>query len=122
MNEHIQNLLLQRQYSEDVKDEAILWVLFNGESAIDVAEAVDSTASATINLWAIAYHRKIEDGLITLVPMKGCSFNSYLIILTTISCIKSKQQKQRNPLKTSTRSLHISPAYTKQPVNEHFAL
>jgi hypothetical protein len=32
MNEHIQNLLTQRQYSEDVKEEAILRVLFNGES------------------------------------------------------------------------------------------
>ena len=69
MNEHIQNLLLQRQYSEDVKDEAILRVLFNGESAIDVAEAMEIHSVTTINLWVNAYHRKIEEGLITLVPM-----------------------------------------------------
>jgi len=69
MNEHIQNLLLQRQYSEDVKDEAILRVLFNGESAIDVAEAMEIHNVTTVTLWVNAYHRKIEEGLITLAPM-----------------------------------------------------
>ena len=69
MNEHIQDLLLQRQYSEDVKDEAILRVLFNGESAIDVAEAMEIHSVTTVNIWVNAYHRKIEEGLITLAPM-----------------------------------------------------
>ncbi len=69
MNEHILNLLTQRQYSEEVKDEAILRVLFNGESALDVAEAMEIHSVTTINLWVNAYHRKIEEGLITLTPM-----------------------------------------------------
>lgn len=69
MNEHILNLLTQRQYSEEVKDEAILRVLFNGESAIDVAEAMDIHNVQTINLWVNAYRRKIQEGLITLAPM-----------------------------------------------------
>jgi transposase len=69
MNEHIQNLLTQRQYSEDVKEEAILRVLFNGESAIDVAEAMEIYSVSTVNLWVNAYRRKIEEGLITLSPM-----------------------------------------------------
>lgn len=69
MNEHIQNLLIQRQYSEDVKDEAVLRVLFNGESAIDVAEAMGIHSVHTINLWVNAYRKKIQEGLITLAPM-----------------------------------------------------
>ena len=69
MNEHILNLLTQRQYSEEVKDEAILRVLFNGESAIDVAEAMEIQSVQTINLWVNAYRRKIQEGLITLAPM-----------------------------------------------------
>jgi transposase len=69
MNEHILNLLTQRQYSEEVKDEAILRVLFNGESTIDVAEAMEIHNVQTINLWVNAYRRKIQEGLITLAPM-----------------------------------------------------
>lgn len=69
MKEHILNLLRQRQYSEAVKDEAILRVLFNGESIHDVAEAMDIDNVQTINLWVNAYRRKIQEGLITLAPM-----------------------------------------------------
>ena len=69
MNEHIQNLLNQRQYNEDIKEEAILRVLFNGESAFDVAEAMEIHSVQTINLWVNAYRRKIQEGLITLSPM-----------------------------------------------------
>jgi transposase len=69
MNEHIQNLLLERQYSEELKDEAILRVLFNGENAVDVCEAMEIPSVATVNLWVNAYRRKIEEGLITLPPM-----------------------------------------------------
>ena len=69
MNEHIQNLLAQNQYSEDVKDEAVVRVLFNGESTIDVAEAMGISSVQTINLWVNAYRRKIQAGLITLPPM-----------------------------------------------------
>lgn len=69
MNEHILNLLTQRQYSEDIKDEATLRVLFNGESAIDVAEAMEIHNVQTINLWVNAYRKKIQEGLITLAPM-----------------------------------------------------
>lgn len=69
MNEHIPNLLTQRQYDEDVKDEAIVRVLFNGESTIDVAEAMGISSVQTTNLWVNAYRRKIQEGLITLPPM-----------------------------------------------------
>jgi transposase len=69
MNEHIQNLLLERQYSQDLKDEAVLRVLFNGENAVDVCEAMEIPSVATVNLWVNAYRRKIEEGLITLPPM-----------------------------------------------------
>lgn len=65
MNEHIQNLLRQPQYDEDVKDEAIVRVLFNGESSIDVAEAMGIHSVQTVNLWVNAYRRKIQEGLIT---------------------------------------------------------
>lgn len=69
MNEHIQNLLLERQYSQDLKDEAVLRVLFNGENAVDVCEAMEIPGVTTVNLWVNAYRRKIEEGLITLPPM-----------------------------------------------------
>lgn len=69
MNEHIQNLLLERQYSQDLKDEAVLRVLFNGENAVDVCEAMEIPSVATVNLWVNAYRRKIDEGLITLPPM-----------------------------------------------------
>jgi transposase len=69
MNEHILNLLTQRQYSEEVRDEAILRVLFNGESAVDVAQAMEIHNVQTVNLWVNAYRRKIQEGLITLAPM-----------------------------------------------------
>jgi len=69
MNEHIQNLLAQNQYGEDVRDEAVVRVLFNGESTIDVAEAMGISSVQTINLWVNAYRRKIQEGLITLPPM-----------------------------------------------------
>jgi transposase len=69
MNEHIQNLLAQNQYGEDVKDEAIVRVLFNGESTVDVAEAMGIPSVQTINLWVNACRRKIQEGLITLPPM-----------------------------------------------------
>lgn len=69
MNEHILNLLTQRQYSEDVKDEAVLRVVFNGENANDVADAMDIHNVHTVNLWVTAYRRKIQEGLITLAPM-----------------------------------------------------
>lgn len=55
MNEHIQSLLAQRQYSEDIKDEAILRVLFTGESPSDVAEAMEIHSVQTVNLWVNAY-------------------------------------------------------------------
>lgn len=69
MNEHIQNLLRQNQYDEDVKDEAIVRVLFNGESTVDVAEAMGISSVQTINLEVNAYTKKIQEGLITLPPM-----------------------------------------------------
>ena len=69
MNEHILNLLTQRQYSEEVKEEAVIRVIFNGENASDVAEAMELYNVHTINLWVAAYRRKIEEGLITLAPM-----------------------------------------------------
>ena len=43
--------------------------MFNGESAIDVAEAMEIHNTQTINLWVNAYRRKIQEGLITLAPM-----------------------------------------------------
>lgn len=46
-----------------------MWVLFNGESAIDVAEAMEIYNVSTVNLWVKSYRRKIEEGLITLSPM-----------------------------------------------------
>lgn len=59
MNEHILNLLAQRQYSEEVKEEAIVRVLFNGESVVDVAGgAMEINNVHTINFWVTAYRRK----------------------------------------------------------------
>lgn len=69
MNEHIKSLLAQREYSEELKDEAILRVLFTGENPSDVAEFLEIHNVQTIHLWVKAYRKKIEDGLISLPPM-----------------------------------------------------
>ena len=69
MNDHIRHLLIQRQYSEDIKDEAIVRVLFNGESVVEVAESLEIHSVQVINHWVNAYRKKIEEGLITLAPM-----------------------------------------------------
>ena len=69
MNDHIKHLLIQRQYTEDIKDEAIVRVLFNGESVVEVAESLEIHSVQAINHWVNAYREKIEEGLITLAPM-----------------------------------------------------
>lgn len=69
MNEHIQSLLSKNQYDQDVKDEAVVRVLFHGESVMDVGEAMGISSVQTINLWVNSYRKKIQEGLITLPPM-----------------------------------------------------
>ncbi|MGJ1323428.1 hypothetical protein ACR780_12100 [Sphingobacterium faecium] len=41
MNEHIQNLLAWGIYIKDVKEEAVVLLLFNGESVINVTETIN---------------------------------------------------------------------------------
>lgn len=69
MNSYIQTLLEQRQYSPEVKEQAVLRVLFGGEDPHQVIENLDIHDIYTINNWVNIYKRKIEDGLITLPPM-----------------------------------------------------
>lgn len=68
MNDHIKHLLIQRQYTQEIKDEAIR-VLFYGESVVEVAESLGIHSVQAINHWVNAYRKKIEEGLITLAPM-----------------------------------------------------
>jgi transposase-like protein len=69
MNSYIQTLLEQRQYSPEVKEQAVLRVLFGGEDPHQVMENLHIHDIYTINNWVNIYKRKIEDGLITLPPM-----------------------------------------------------
>ncbi|MDO3627984.1 hypothetical protein [Mucilaginibacter sp. BT774] len=69
MNSYIQTLLEQRQYSPEVKEQAVLRILFGGEDPAQVMENLEIHDIYTINNWVNIYKRKIEDGLITLPPM-----------------------------------------------------
>ena len=69
MNSYIQTLLDQRQYSPEVKEQAVLRVLFGGEDPSQVMKNLDIHDVYTINNWVNIYKKKIEDGLITLPPM-----------------------------------------------------
>jgi len=69
MNEHIQSLLAQREYSDEFKEEAAIRVLFPGQDPSEVAECMEIPNLHTLKHWVNAYRRKIDDGLITLSPM-----------------------------------------------------
>jgi transposase-like protein len=69
MNEHLQALLERNQYSEELKEQAVLRVIFGGEDPHDVSHALDIHNVYVVNNWVNAYRKKIETGLITLPPM-----------------------------------------------------
>jgi len=69
MNEHLQSLLERNQYSEELKEQAVLRVIFGGEDPQDVSHVLDIHNIHVINNWVNAYRKKIENGLITLPPM-----------------------------------------------------
>ena len=69
MNNYIQSLLEQRQYSPEIKEEAVFRVLFGGEDPYHVIENLQIHDIYTINNWVTTYKKKIEVGLITLPPM-----------------------------------------------------
>ncbi|MCC6186193.1 MAG: transposase [Chitinophagaceae bacterium] len=69
MNEHLQSLLERNQYSEELKEQAVLRVLFGGEDPYDVCQALDIHNVFAVNNWVNTYRKKIESGLITLPPM-----------------------------------------------------
>jgi transposase len=69
MNDHLQALLDRNQYSEELKEQAILRVLFGGEDSQDVMESLGIHSIYTLNNWVMAYRKKIETGLVTLPPM-----------------------------------------------------
>ena len=69
MNDHLQALLEGRQYSEEQKEQAVMWVLFGGEDPQEVIRIMDIHSVYALNNWVTAYRKKIETGLITLPPM-----------------------------------------------------
>ena len=69
MNDHIKALLEQRQYSEELKEQAVYRVLFGGEDSHQVIESLDIHNVYALNNWVAIYRKKIETGLITLPPM-----------------------------------------------------
>lgn len=69
MNEHLKALLERNQYSEELKEEAVLRVIFGAENPHDVINVLDIHSIYTLNNWVAAYQKKIEVGLVTLPPM-----------------------------------------------------
>jgi transposase len=69
MNEHLQALLDRNQYSETLKEQAVLRVLFGGEDPHEVSRLLDIHNVYALNNWVAAYRKKIETGLVTLPPM-----------------------------------------------------
>lgn len=69
MEDHIKDLLISYQYSEEVKEQAAFRVIFGGESPNQVMEELNIQNAYTINNWVKAYKLKIEAGLVTLPPM-----------------------------------------------------
>jgi transposase len=69
MNEHLKALLERNQYSEELKEEAVLRVIFGAENPHDVINVLDIHSIYTLNNWVAAYQKKIETGLVTLPPM-----------------------------------------------------
>ena len=87
MNDHIKHLLIQRQYTEDIKDEAIVRVLFNGESVVEVVGEMGvlypSTVEEQIAEFEIVFQPALE--VIRNVDITGVSrkiaenrFNNYI--------------------------------------------
>ena len=60
MNSYIQTLLEQRQYSPEVKEQAVLRVLFGGEDPYLVIENLEIHDIYTLNNWVNVYKKKIE--------------------------------------------------------------
>jgi transposase len=71
MNDHIRALLDGRQYSEELKEQAVFRVLFGGEDPYQVMESLDIHNIVVLNNWVNLYRKKIETGAITLPPMSS---------------------------------------------------
>jgi transposase-like protein len=69
MNEHLQALLDRNQYSEPLKEQAVLRVLFGGQDPHEVSRLLYIHNVYALNNWVAAYRKKIETGLVTLPPM-----------------------------------------------------
>ena len=69
MNDHLQALLAGRQYSEELKEEATMRVVFGGEDPHEVIRILDIHNIYVLNNWVTAYKKQIEAGLVTLPPM-----------------------------------------------------
>ena len=69
MNNHIQSLLQSREYSEELKEEVAIRILFGGEDLANVMECLNISSIYVVNNFVNIYRKKIESGLITLPPM-----------------------------------------------------
>src|SRR5688572_2464834 len=69
MNDHLQALLDGRQYSEEIKEQAAMRVVFGGEDPNEVIRIMHNHNVYVLNNWVNNYRKKIEDGLITLPAM-----------------------------------------------------
>jgi len=69
MENHIQELLNRHYYSEELKQNAVHRILFEGETTESVMKELRVGSIYTITNWISSYKRKIQQGLITLPPM-----------------------------------------------------
>ena len=70
MNEHLQALLDRNQYSDTLKEQAVLRVLFGGEDPHEVSRELDIHNVFALNNWVAAYRKKIEKDKADLQAIK----------------------------------------------------
>ncbi len=66
MNSHIQSLPQSREYSEELKEEGAIRILFGGEDPSNVMECFNISSIYVVNNFVIIYRKKVESGIITL--------------------------------------------------------
>ncbi|HTN37101.1 MAG TPA: hypothetical protein VL053_08495 [Arachidicoccus sp.] len=69
MKDHIKDLLISYQCSEEIKEQAAFRVIFSRESPNQVMEELNIQNAYTINNWVKAYKLKIEAALVTFPPI-----------------------------------------------------
>ena len=69
MEDHIQAILDTRQFSDEFKEQAVLFVFFKGEDSYNVMASFEIPNNYLLNNWVNSCRQKIESGLLTFPPM-----------------------------------------------------